>query len=265
MTGVNLDAYLERIGYSGTREPALATLQAIQKAHMSRIPFENLDVLLGRGVRLDVDSLEKKLVTAKRGGYCFEHSSLLADVLEQLGFSVERRAARVVLFWPVTESPRTHMFLTVDLPEGKFVVDPGFGGFGAPFPVPLDNGDAKSSHWMERNGRDVTLKIRRGEETVSGWVSNFEEENHPIDFELGNYYTAMHPESIFRQLIMMSIVTPSGRVSVMNRDATFHNGDDVTPIQLADRRAFRDLLVEHYGFDLPEFDTLRIPTIPEWN
>jgi N-hydroxyarylamine O-acetyltransferase len=264
MSDLNIDAYFKRINYDGSREPTLATLSAIQLAHMSTIPFENLDVLLGRGVRLDLDSLQKKLVEASRGGYCFEHSTLLAQVLEQLGFSVERRAARVVLFVGPTEAPRTHMFLVVDLPEGKFVVDPGFGGSGARFPVPLDGGADKLSHWIAREGRNIILRFKRDGSDVDGWISDFEETNHPIDFEMGNHMTSTHPSSPFTQLIMMSIVTPTGRVSVMNRDVTFHDGDDVMPMQLADRRAFRNLLVEHYGFDLPEFDTLRVPAVPEW-
>ncbi len=262
---VDIDAYFERIGYSGPRKPTLETLTAIQMGHMSRIPFENLDVLLGRGVRLDLDSLQTKLVMAKRGGYCFEHSTLLGAVLEQLGFSVERRAARVVLFLGPTEAPRTHMFLLVTLPEGRFVVDPGFGGSGARFPVPLDGERGRASHWIAREGRNIILRFKRDGEDVDGWVSDYDEVNNLIDFEMGNHMTSTHPTSPFKQIIMMSIVTLTGRVTVMNRDVTFRSGDDVTPLQLANRRAFRDLLVEHYGFDLPEFDTLRIPAIPEWD
>lgn len=262
---IDLDAYFNRIGYAGKRDATLAVLRDVLEAHMSRIPFENLDVLLDRGVRLDPESLQKKLVTACRGGYCFEHSSLLARVLERLGFDVTRRAARVVLFSPRTEATRAHMFMTVRLPEGVFVVDPGFGGFGSRFPVPLENGDGGSSHWMARDGRLTILRFKRGDEAVDGWVADLEEENHPIDFEVGNYFTATHPKSPFRQMIMMSIVTPSGRVSVMNRDMTVHENGGVTPKQIADRAEFRKLLVEHYGFDLPELDTVKIPEIPEWN
>jgi len=117
---------------------------------------------------------------------------------------------------------------------------------------------------MARDGRYTVLRFERGGETVDGWVTNLDEDNHAIDFELGNHYTAMHPDSIFRQLIMMSIVTPDGRVSLMNRDATLHRRAGVETRQIADRRAFRAFLVEHYGFDLPEFDTLHVPAIPEW-
>jgi N-hydroxyarylamine O-acetyltransferase len=64
----DLDAYFERIGYTGGREPTLATLCAIVDAHVRTIPFENLDVLLGRAVMLDVPSIMHKLVHEHRGG-----------------------------------------------------------------------------------------------------------------------------------------------------------------------------------------------------
>src|SRR3954453_10282938 len=94
----DLTAYLDRIGYAGLREPALATLQGIVAAHATSIPFEGIDVLLGRGIRLDTTSLMDKLVHAGRGGYCFEHNSLLQQALLALGFVVEGFAGRVV--WP---------------------------------------------------------------------------------------------------------------------------------------------------------------------
>src|SRR5262249_40406662 len=137
MPSFDLDAYLKRIGWSRETPPALETLSGLLRAHMSSIPFENLDVLLGRPVRLDLDSLQQKLLHARRGGYCFEHSILLAAATEQLGFKPARHSARVVLFFPRTETPRTHMFLTVNLPQGRFVLDPGFGGAAAQFAIPL--------------------------------------------------------------------------------------------------------------------------------
>jgi N-hydroxyarylamine O-acetyltransferase len=90
---LDLGAYLERIGWNGDARSDLATLAALLDAHMTRIPFENLDVLLGRGIRLDLDGLQRKLVDARRGGYCFEHATLFAAALEALGFAPIRHAA----------------------------------------------------------------------------------------------------------------------------------------------------------------------------
>jgi len=116
---IDLDAYLNRIQWGGDVRPSYDTLAGLLRAHMLHIPFENLDVLLGRGIRIDLDSLQNKLVRARRGGYCFEHSTLLAAVLEQLGFQPVRQLARVTVSRPRTEMARTHMFLTVLLEEGQ--------------------------------------------------------------------------------------------------------------------------------------------------
>jgi len=121
---VDLDTYFERIEWGGATRPGYDTLAGLLGAHMAHIPFENLEVLLGRPVRLDLQALQSKLVRARRGGYCFEQATLFAAVLEQLGFVTVRHTARVVIFVPRHESPRTHMFLTVPLAEGTFVIDP---------------------------------------------------------------------------------------------------------------------------------------------
>jgi N-hydroxyarylamine O-acetyltransferase len=92
---LDLDAYLERIGYEGRDEPTLEVLDALHLAHTTTIPFENLDILLGRPIRLDLPSLQDKLVRDRRGGYCFEHNTLFAAALEAVGFGVTRLGARV--------------------------------------------------------------------------------------------------------------------------------------------------------------------------
>jgi N-hydroxyarylamine O-acetyltransferase len=150
----DLDAYFDRIRWTGCTTANYATLAGLVDAHMSRIPFENLDVLLGRGISLDLSSLQRKLVDQRRGGYCFEHASLFAAVLETLGFSVTAHTARVVLFQPRSESPRTHMFLAVALDGETFVVDPGFGAQAPRVPLPLRDGvevrAGNDAHWMAR-------------------------------------------------------------------------------------------------------------------
>src|SRR3712207_6616725 len=98
---MDLDSYFERIGYTGTRTPTLDTLRAIHLLHPRTIPFENLDPLLGRPVRLDAAFLRAKLIAERRGGYCYEHNLLLKDVLEALGYPVRPLAARVM--WNVPE------------------------------------------------------------------------------------------------------------------------------------------------------------------
>jgi N-hydroxyarylamine O-acetyltransferase len=267
MTMLDLDAYLQRIRWGGGTRPTLATLTGLLDAHMLHIPFENLDVLLGRPIRLDLPALQDKLVRAHRGGYCFEHATLFAAVLEALGFRPVRHAARVTMTAPRVDSPRTHMFLVVPLPEGRFVVDPGFGTLAPRVPVPLREGAAASSgpdtHRIVRDGGWRILRAQVGDTFVDAWASTLEPEN-AVDFALGNHYTSTFPESVFVNRVMMRALTADGRVTVLNRVVTVWRGREAHSTQLADRTELRAILNQHFGFDLPEVLQLRVPSIPEW-
>jgi N-hydroxyarylamine O-acetyltransferase len=261
---INLDAYLARIGWQGEKAPTYKALAGVLDAHTAHIHFENLDVLLGRPIQLDISGLQSKLVDARRGGYCFEHASLMAAALEALGFEIARHTARVVLFTSAKEAPRSHMFLTVAADGGRFVVDPGFGPFTARSPVPMDGTATPEGHRMTRDGEVWVRHGRRRGAEFNGWVSAMQDDNL-VDFEMANYFKSTHPASPFRQWIMASSVTPAGRVSIMNRDVTWTSGGAETETQLSDRRELRALLAEHFGFDLPEAERLRVPAVPGWD
>jgi len=268
MPSLDLDAYFERVQWGGPTSPTYETVAGILEAHLQHIPFENLDVLLGRPIRLDLDGLQDKLIRARRGGYCFEHATLFAAVLERLGFRTMPHSARVVLFLPRTEAPRTHMFLRVAIGAQTFVIDPGLGGPAPRFPVPLPAGVTAPpddrSHWIVQEGRYWVLRMQSGEQPVDAWESLFDRDN-PLDFEMGNHFTATHPRSAFVNRLMLRAFTPEGRVSVMNREVSYWHASEARARQLPDRSALRALLVEHFGFDLPEVERLRVPTIPEWS
>jgi N-hydroxyarylamine O-acetyltransferase len=264
---LDLDAYFARIRWGGGASPSLQTLSGILRAHMTNIPFENLDVLLGRRVSLDLENVQDKLVRARRGGYCFEHATLFAAALEKLGFQPVRHTARVVLFTPRAASPRTHMILSVALPDGNFIVDPGFGGLAPRVPVPLVDGSEVIAdhevHSLVRDGRYWVLRAQVGDKSVDTWVSTLEED-YLVDFELNNHFTSTHSSSPFVNRIMMRALTSEGRVTVMNRNFTIWRGNVPYSTELADRASLRTLVIEHFGFDLPEIERLRVPSIPEW-
>jgi N-hydroxyarylamine O-acetyltransferase len=268
VAGFDLHAYLARIGWQGPLDATHPTLTGLMRAHMRAIPFENLDVLLGRGIRVDLESVFAKLVTAGRGGYCFEHSTLFAAALEHAGFAPVAHSARVVLVAPRSAAPRTHMFLSVTIAGTRYVVDPGFGGHGPLVPVPL------VEHHEVREGPDVHRFVRRDgewvlETPVGGtmtplWMSTLEADSS-IDFVMANHFTCTWPESPFVTRLMLRALTPDGRVSVMNRDVTVLRGTASEKRELADRTALRRLLLEHFGFDLPEVEHLRVPSLEAWS
>ncbi|WP_291575779.1 arylamine N-acetyltransferase [Bradyrhizobium sp.] len=263
---LDLDAYLARINYSGPRTATYDTLAAILRDHNAHIPFESFDVLLGRPIRLDPESLQAKIVTARRGGYCFEHASLMYAALGAIGFNPVRHASRVLLFEPRHESVRQHMFLTVTTGGTTYVVDPGFGPFACPQPIPIDGTPIPTgapTHRLVREGNDWFLYVARDGEEIQGWVSTMEEE-HPVDFEMMNHYIATHPASFFTHNILASAATREGRVNVMNQGVHVIRNGVAEATQLEDRKALRSLVAQHFGFDLPQLETMRVDGVPGW-
>jgi hypothetical protein len=146
---LDLPAYLRRIGYAGALSPSRSTLDALHLAHATAIPFENLDILLGVPIRLDLANLQSKLVFRRRGGYCFEQNALFANVLERIGFTVTRLAARV-RYGTDRVLPRTHMTLRVDVAGVPILADVGFGADGLLLPVPMDGALSQQFGWSYR-------------------------------------------------------------------------------------------------------------------
>jgi N-hydroxyarylamine O-acetyltransferase len=267
VTPFDLDGYLARIGWTGPRDATFRTMAGVLRAHMTRIPFENLDVLLGRGIQIDRDSVYAKLVAAGRGGYCFEHGTLLQAALVQLGFTALVHTARVVLLRPRSEAPLTHMFLTVWLDDERFVLDPGFGGHGPLVPVPLASTEARDRHdvhRMVRHGDEWVLEAQIDGTPTPLWSSTLEPAE-PVDFVMANHFVSTFPASPFVANLMLRAITADGRVSVMNRTLTRrHDGGGEEKQVLESRTALRTLLNEDFGFDLPDVEGVRVPSVPEW-
>jgi len=262
----DLDAYLARINYKGPLAPTYDTLAGILPAHIASIPFESFDVLLGRPIRLDPEGLQAKIVTQRRGGYCFEHGSLMHAALDAIGFAPVRHASRVVLFEPRHESVRQHMFLTVTIGGGTYVVDPGFGPFASPHLIPVDGTPVPANaptHRLAHEGNDWVLYVTRDGQQTPGWISAMEKE-YPVDFEMMNYYISSHPASFFTHNILASAVTQEGRVNIMNQDVNVVRNGVAEPAHIADRKALRSLVAQHFGFDLPELETMRVDGVPGW-
>ena len=204
----DLDAYLERIGLRG--RPGIAE---IHRAHVTSIPFENLDPRRGKPVSLALDDLQRKLVTERRGGYCFEHNLLLKAALEALGAQVDPILARVGQRG--TERSRTHLVLRVRLDGEVWHADVGFGRGTLLAPIPFGAGDEHvQDGWRFRviaDGPELVMQTVREGEWVDGYT--FLPEPAPmIDIETSNWYTATHPRSPFVSLGISA--------AIYDRDAT---------------------------------------------
>lgn len=266
MTTFDLDGYLARVGWNGPRGATFDTLAGVLRAHMTAIPFENLDVLLGRGVSIDPDGVFTKLVTKHRGGYCFEHGTLLHSALRHLGFEPVVHAARVIMLRPRSEAPLTHMFLTVQFADRRFVLDPGFGGHAPLVPVPIgvDAHDGRDVHRMVRSGNDWVLEAQLDGAWKALWSSSLEPAE-PVDFVMANHFVSTFPLSPFVTSLMLRAITPRGRVSVMNRALTLRCDGHEDKRVIESRHDLRELLRQDFGFDLPEVEQLRVPAVPQWS
>lgn len=227
MDADDLTAYLARIGVPTPPAPDLSSLAAIQWGHVTSIPFENLDILLGRGIDIELPSVVAKLVRGGRGGYCFEHNTLLASVLEALGYGVTPLAARVR--WLATgPMPRTHMVLAVDVPgQPRQLVDAGFGGTCPTAPIPLapfaDGAEVAMHHdryRLREEGEGLVLQLagKDGDWADLYWFTL--EPHGPIDFEVANHYTSTHPRSRFVLGLICARTTSHGRVTVRDREVS---------------------------------------------
>jgi len=223
----DLDAYLARIGHQGTRSPSLETLSAIHLRHAQTIPFENLDPYLKRPVLLDIESLQKKLVLGRRGGYCFEQNLLLSHALKALGFDVTGLAARVL--WNITDDavrPRSHMLLLINLDGAPYIADAGFGGLTLTSPLALE-ADVEQSTPHEtfrllRAGEDFVMQASIG----GTWKPLYRFDLQPqfqADYEVTNWYLSHHPNSRFVTGLIVARPDQDRRYALLDRELTIHH------------------------------------------
>jgi N-hydroxyarylamine O-acetyltransferase len=268
MSPPDLDAYFARIGYAGPRAPTLATLNALTAAHASTIPFENLAILMGEAIDLEIGALFAKLVHGGRGGYCFEQNGLLLYVLERLGFQVAPLSARVRLQRPRDFiPPRTHVFLRVELDGESWLTDVGVGAASLTSALRLHS-DAEQATPHEtrrivREGGRYFHQVRFGE----AWedVCEFTLEEMPaIDRELGNWFTSAHPNSHFKNRLIVARAAAEGtRITLLNHELKVRRRDghaESHAIETPDE--LLELLARHFGLKFPAGTRFGAPGSP---
>jgi N-hydroxyarylamine O-acetyltransferase len=254
---LDLDSYLKRIGYSGSRSPTLETLRALQVQHPLAIPFENLDTLSGRPVPLDTGSLERKLVQSRRGGYCFEQNLLFKHALGALGFAVTALAARVVWERPAGEMrARTHMVLLVEVHGVPYVCDVGFGALTPTAPVALTPD-------VEQATPHETFRVIRVqnefavEALVRGvWKRLYRfdlQEQQQVDIELLNHFVMSHSDSPMINRLVAARVAADRRFGLGNGIFKVHPLNAATEERrLGNVTELKGVLAATFGVDVPK-------------
>jgi N-hydroxyarylamine O-acetyltransferase len=262
---LDLSAYLRRIDYASEKTPTAQTLARLHRAHLAAIPFENLDIVLGRGVDVELDSVQGKLVHRRRGGYCYEHALLFAAVLERLGYAVDRLLARV---GGDIERPRarTHMALQVRAGAERWLADVGFGsGLLEPLSFNTAGAHTQGGWTFELSPTGAggwQLRERQGQD----WVTRYsldEQRLHPADVVMANHFTSTYPHSPFvGQLVVVRRDADSTR-QLIGRRLTITLPDQSTDERRLSEREFADTLHETFGLSLsPEELTQLIAAVP---
>lgn len=249
---LSLDAYRDRLGMELPGASTLEGLTRLHRAHALAIPFENLDIQMGRNIRLDLPHLEAKLLHARRGGYCFEQNTLFRAALEALGFQATAFEARVragadrVL-------PRTHMLLQVAVEGRDWLCDVGFGGGGPLQPVPMDGTPQAMGPWTYRVWPEGPLRVLQTLRATR-WEDLYAFVPEPrlsVDFEMGNWFTSTHPESRFVLTLTAQRSFPDRRFVLRNLGLEIES-EDGREFREVPRPDLTRVLREIFGITLPE-------------
>ncbi|MGZ8737172.1 MAG: arylamine N-acetyltransferase family protein [Nocardioides sp.] len=252
---LDLDGYLRRLGVAA-REPSPEALAELHEAHVRTFTFDNIDVLLGRHPGVSLDDVQQKFVVRGRGGYCFEHATIVAAALERLGYHVRRHLGRVGDPDAGTQQGRTHMVVEVVLEGQRVLCDPGFG-MSLLRPIPMTHGveDDYLPGWRYRLRRtdagDWALYRRREEGSEVAHTTD-ELEVKPVDVVIGHHYTSTFPGSHFTTGLILTKHLPGRHVTVTHETLTVR-----TPGEPSEHRPLYEGEIEEW------LATLEVPLTPD--
>lgn len=251
---MDTNAYLKRIGLNDSDvEHTYAFLCRLQYAHVTHVPYENLDILDGIPISVEANEIFDKVVVRGRGGYCFELNCLLASLLRELGFSVRSYLARF-LRGEVTTPVRRHRLVAVECEGKTYICDVGMGQSAPRYPLLLEEGKVQEilgeSYKFERDSSHtwILYDLHCGE--WRKFCSFTEDEQLDIDFLLPSFYCEKHSSSPFNKTVMVAIKTECGRKAINDRDFKIFEDGKLTYIEenmTHERRL--EVLKKEFGID----------------
>lgn len=250
---MDVQKYLDRINHSGPVEPSAKTLRALHRAHIFSVPFENLDIHLGRPILLAEEVFFDKIVERRRGGFCYELNGLFAALLRQIGFDVTMLSAGVARPDGGFSPDFDHMTLLVRT-DGNWLADVGFGDSFID-PIKLEESsitrDETGAYSIKAEGESLIMQ-RRGD-SEAGWKPQYRFSLEPrllSDYEEMCRYQQTSPESHFTQNRICSLATPTGRITVTNDKLITTSSRIREERTISDEAEFNGLLAEHFGIYL---------------
>ena len=250
---MDITSYLKRIEYDGPLELTAEVLSALQYAHLVNVPFENLDIHLGKPILLNEAHLFEKIVTHRRGGFCYELNGLFAALLRELGFKVDRLSARVFdngKFGPEFD----HLTMCVEL-EDDWLVDVGFGdSFQEPLRL-YEIGEQVRSGAAYRVARGSSgWELFRMDE-LGNWRGSYRFSLLPrrlSDFNDMCHHHQTSPKSHFTQKRLCTRVTPEGRITLSDWHLIITRNGQRREKALVDETAYYSALDNYFGIRLPK-------------
>lgn len=249
---MNVPAYLRRIAYSGRTTPMLETLRSIHRAHLETVPFENLDISLGRPIVLDQDRFVHKIVEENRGGFCYELNGAFAALLREMGFRVTLLSARAPRKDGSPGPEFDHLTLRVDL-DDPWLVDVGFGESFLE-PLLLRPGiEQKQDHATFRIGEESGSWSVERQQPNASWKTEYLFMLTPRrleEFADMCLYQQTSPESHFTQKRLCTRATPKGRITLSDLKLVVTENGARQERMLASEEEWRTVLKDNFGLVL---------------
>lgn len=251
----DLQCYLERIHFHATPKVDLETLQTLQHQHLLHIPYENLDVQLGRPLDFDIDRIFQKIVLNQRGGWCYEMNGLLGWALQQIGFQVTRMSGAVMRESQGDINLGNHLILEVQLDE-PYLADVGLGdGLREPIPIRAGEHIQAGMHYHLEPIEDGFWRFHN--QPLSN-VSSFDFRHEPAaEKELADkcQWLQTSPDSPFTSMFIAQRFTPDSIAVQLGKIFTRLTREGKTSIEIADIDTFHQHMAETFGLE-EDFTTL---------
>lgn len=250
LTTAQIEPYLERIGYTGPRAPTPETLRAVHRAHVYSVPFENLDIHLGRHIPVAVEPAFDKIVGRGRGGYCYELNPLFYALLSAMGFDATICSAHMML--RDDGHPFDHVTLIVHL-EKDWLIDVGSGRQAPPLPLgdghEDDWGDGTGRFRIEQRGEEYVVRASRGSDDMETIYGFRPQPRQLHQFEARSRWIQGSPESVFTRAPLCTLPVEGGRVTVSGLNLLRTTGEEIEASRMtpAERAA---LLESQFAIDL---------------
>ena len=248
-SALDIPAYLERIDYHAALDASIETLRGLHLAHLYAVPFENLDIHVGRPIEIGETALFDKIVTRRRGGFCYELNGLFGALLRELGFRVTMLSAEVAREAGGFSPPFDHLALTVEL-DKPWLADVGFGeGFRLPLALnePADQVQEGCAYLLITDGDYRVLLCR---DQSGDWTPRYRFSLEPRameDFAERCLFHQNSPESHFTRNRICTRATPEGRITLSGMRLIMTAGTLRTERLLGTEAEYAKALRQNFG------------------